>query len=150
MYRHLLCAPGICLVLTQVLPRADAVSATKDDLQGKWKLIEVEKAGKSHKVKPKSTEFFQLEFKGDEVSTVFNESPSQKGTYKTDTSKKPRTIDFTPTTSEDKGKTLLGIYEVKGGKLKLCIAEPEVKKRPTKIESRSDDIIVYVLERVKD
>src|SRR5690242_14214730 len=34
---------GFCLVLTQVLP-ADCASATKDDLQGKWKLIEVEKA----------------------------------------------------------------------------------------------------------
>jgi uncharacterized protein (TIGR03067 family) len=150
MNRHVVFVLSLCLVLTPVLPRAVGVSANKDDLQGKWILIEVEKAGESHKVKPKSTEFFQLEFKANQVTTIFNGSPSEKGTYKTDTSKKPRTIDFMPTTGDDKGKTLLGIYEVKGGKLKLCVAEPEVKKRPTKFESKSDDIVVYVLERVKE
>jgi uncharacterized protein (TIGR03067 family) len=150
MNRHFLVALGFCLVLVAVLPAADAASETKEHLQGKWKLIEVEKAGESHKVKPKSTEFFHLEFKDKTVTSVFNGSPSIKGTYKTDPGKKPRTIDFMPTSSDDKGKTLLGIYEVKGGKLKLCVAEPEVKKRPTKFESKSDDIVVYVLERVQE
>ena len=150
MSRQFLFALGSCLVLVPVLPEVDGASATKDDLQGKWKLIEVEKAGESHKVKPKTTEFFQLEFKGNKVTSIFDMSPSIKGTYKTDPAKKPRTIDFMPSTSDDKGKTLLGIYEVKGGKLKLCVAEPEVKKRPTKFESKSDHVIVYVLERVKE
>jgi uncharacterized protein (TIGR03067 family) len=137
------------LALGPVLKAAQGDSETKDELQGRWKLIQVEKEGKSHKVKPKTTEFFELKFKGNKVTTLFNEDRTEEGTYKIDPDKKPRTIDFMPMTSDDKGKTLLGIYEIKGDKLKVCVAEPEVKKRPTKFETKSEEIVVYVLERVK-
>ena len=129
--------------------RGAGASETMDSLQGKWKLLEIAKDGKSHKVTPKSTEYFELEFKGNKVTASFIHNATEEGTYKVGPEEKPRAIDFMPTTSDDKGKTMLGIFELKENKLKLCVAEPEVTKRPTKFESKGEEIIVYILERVK-
>jgi uncharacterized protein (TIGR03067 family) len=140
----------LSFLLIPFLEAADKDSESKDELQGKWKLMEVEKDGKSHKVKGQTTEYFEMIFKGNKVTARFKEgTPEQEGTYKFLADTKPKAIDFTPTTGDEKGKTVQGIYEIKGNKLKLCVAVPGTK-RPMKFESKGEEIVVYLLERVKE
>jgi uncharacterized protein (TIGR03067 family) len=150
MGRYGLYGVTVFFLLAAVLPAADEDEGDKAKLQGTWKLVAVEKdGGKPQKVTNKSTDYFELKFAGDKVTATFKQGTSEKGTHKIDPSQKPKTINFMPTTSDDKGKTLLGIYELKGNTLKMCVAEPEIKKRPKEFKSKGEGVIVYELQRVK-
>jgi len=52
-----------------------------------------------------------------------------KGTHKLDTTKSPKTIDITDTEGPFKGKTVKGIYELKGDEFRICYSLPG-KDRP--------------------
>jgi uncharacterized protein (TIGR03067 family) len=148
--KHWLLVLVLGFVLIPFIGAADKKSESKDELQGKWKLMEVEKDGKAHKVKAETTEYFEMIYKGKKVTARFKEgTPEQEGTYKLLADTEPKAIDFTPTTGDEKGKTVQGIYEIKGNKLKLCVAVPDTK-RPKKFESKGQEIVVYLLERVKE
>ena len=54
----------------------------------------------------------------------------QAGTHKFDPDKKPPQVDAVVTEGEDKGNTMLGIYELKGDTMKVCF-DPTGKERPT-------------------
>jgi uncharacterized protein (TIGR03067 family) len=58
-----------------------------------------------------------------------------EGTHKLDPSKSPKTIDATRTSGPDKGKTILGIYELNDTTYKVCFAAPG-KDRPTDFSSK--------------
>ena len=68
------------------------------------------------------------------------------GTYKVDLSKKPKTIDVTFSDGPEKGKTMLGIYELDGDTYKVCF-DISGKERPTKFESKKGTMLV--LETLK-
>jgi uncharacterized protein (TIGR03067 family) len=53
-----------------------------------------------------------------------------------DPKKKPNTIDATLTEGKDKGKTALGIYEIKGDSYRVCLARPG-DKRPTEFSAKA-------------
>ena len=53
-----------------------------------------------------------------------------------DPSKTPKAIDFRPAGGQYKDKTLRGIYEIDGGMLKICFAEPD-KERPAEFNSKA-------------
>jgi uncharacterized protein (TIGR03067 family) len=73
-----------------------------------------------------------------------------RGTSVIDPTKKPKTVDLTVTEGEDKGKTVLGIYEFSGDDTrKVCLATAG-KERPTKFAAPSgSDHLLAVLKRVK-
>ncbi|WP_339687202.1 TIGR03067 domain-containing protein [Gimesia maris] len=72
-----------------------------------------------------------------------------KGTSTIDPTQKPRTIDFMPTSGQDQGQTLLGIYELKKNTRKLCFA-PAGRNRPTEFSSTAENQhILVTFERVK-
>jgi uncharacterized protein (TIGR03067 family) len=58
-----------------------------------------------------------------------------KGTFKTDATKKPKTIDMVVKEVRNDGKTIVGIYEQDGDTLKWCAAEPGTTERPTELSS---------------
>src|SRR5947209_2159895 len=62
-----------------------------------------------------------LHFKGDKFTATIDENEKYKGTFKLDPSKKPKHIDMT-VKEGDKfvNMTSLGIYELKGDKMKWC------------------------------
>lgn len=72
-----------------------------------------------------------------------------KGTSTIDPAQKPKTIDFTPTEGQDKGKAFLGIYELGEKKRKLCFA-PVGKSRPAEFTSTpGNGHILVTFEREK-
>jgi uncharacterized protein (TIGR03067 family) len=153
MRRNVLGVVVALLVVAGSLPagqpkKGDKDSPPKDNLQGKWKLVKVERNGRGEAITNKSDEFFELTVSGDKMTLQLKDA-KEEATYKADLTKKPKTIDITPTTGEDKGKAILGIYDLDGNKWKLCVAEADVKERPTEFRSRGDKVVVYEMERVK-
>jgi uncharacterized protein (TIGR03067 family) len=92
---------------------------------------------------------FLVIYEGDKHTLKFGDKVFQVGTQKIDPSKSPKTIDVTMTEGPDKGKVMLGIYEIDGDTLKACF-DPEGKKRPTEFKSAPGSAnFVNVHKRVK-
>ena len=73
------------------------------------------------------------------------------GTSTIDPTKKPKTIDFTPTDGEGKGKKHLGIYELGDKTRKLCFA-PSGRERPAELSSTpgsENTLITFEREKAK-
>lgn len=109
----------------------DAVKKDTEAMQGKWQLVSLERDGKSVDVPKDAVRVV----KDDTYTITPRPGVTIEGTYKIDPTAKPKTIDITPTTSDNKGKTALGIYEIDGDMLKICWA-PSGKDRPTEFKER--------------
>jgi uncharacterized protein (TIGR03067 family) len=84
------------------------------------------------------------------VSAGGEAGTSGAGTFKIDPTKSPKTADSLQTEGSDKGKTLLGIYEIIDDNHKRACWAPVGKPRPTAFTSEPDTgHILQVWERVK-
>ena len=127
----------------------------KEKLQGKWVMTGVKFGGKDVDI-PKDKGQVVITFSGDKVTYQEGDKPAEEGTYKLDTSKKPKQIDVTKKESKDgKGKDeMKGIYSLEGDTLKIGFAF-QVKKdkeeppamRPSSFEGM--DVIVMTFTRAK-
>ncbi len=70
----------------------------------------------------------KLTFKGDKMSHGGAGGRTEEATFTLDATQQPKTLDMTPTTGPDKGKSILGIYELDGDTLKICAAKPETAR----------------------
>jgi uncharacterized protein (TIGR03067 family) len=90
-------------------------------------------------------------FLGDMLTSTVN---GQKyiSKIKLDTEAKPRTIDFMVKEgpNDTAGSTVLGIYELEGDTLKLCISLPGINTRPTEFKRTEDETVVFQLKRMKE
>lgn len=124
---------------TAVALAADPKEALKA-LEGAWVLDEAVLAGRDHKDDFKG---MKLTVTGDQYVIDFGQN-SDKGTITIDASKKPSQIDIT--TRKDgpfKGRTLPGVYELKGEKLIIC-CDSEAKGRPTAFEAKEKTSIMLL------
>jgi len=106
-----------------------------DKLQGHWVIVESIRDGKRTpgQIKIERT----IDGKNYTVTVQSNEGEQVlAGTLKIDPTKKPKTIDATRTEGPDAGKAMLGIYEIEGGRQKVCFA-PVGKSRPTEFTSKA-------------
>ena len=63
----------------------------------------------------------------------------EKGSYKLDSTRDPKTFDLEITESEtDRDKTQLGIYKFQGDTLKMSFSRPGATTRPTRFETTAD------------
>lgn len=125
----------------------DAIKKDRKRIEGTWKIVSfvingnssTDDAGKMIVVNGADGSW-NLTVDGQEIV---------QGTTTIDPSRKPKTIDITPTTGDDKGKIYLGIYEVADDTRKLCFA-PTGKPRPTEFTSAAgSDHVLVMFERVK-
>jgi uncharacterized protein (TIGR03067 family) len=73
-----------------------------------------------------------------------------EGTSEIDPTQKPKTIDFMATEGEQKGKIVLGIYELGDDTRKLCYAPPG-KERPTEFSAPAgSERVLVVFKREKN
>jgi uncharacterized protein (TIGR03067 family) len=69
---------------------------------------------------------------------------------KIDLTKKPRTIDSEITEGDNKGKTILGIYELDGDTFRVCVALPGTDERPKEFSAKAGSgcaLMVYKREK---
>lgn len=140
------------MAMTTIAHAADAKDeAIKKDhkmMEGTWRIVALEvngnKAGEEDarqlSVVNGSDGTWRLLSEGKEIS---------KGTSTIDPTKKPKTLDFTPTEGEAKGNQYLGIYELGEKTRKMCFAPPG-KERPTEFTTTTGSEHIFVtFEREK-
>lgn len=129
------------LALTAVMlagadnPKADVGKKELQKLQGTWVAVSREENGQ--RVPPEELKHITVSFRGDKFTVRRGDKVIQAGTQKLDPTKKPKTLDATATEGEDKGTTLLGIYELKGDTLRVCFAA-KGKSRPTEFKTKAN------------
>jgi uncharacterized protein (TIGR03067 family) len=155
--------PRIHLPLTLLaalfLVAADSADKEKSDadkdkaaLKGKWEPTASESGGN----KDDESEYkqYRVIFDGDHFTITKSGDAHMKGTFKLDVAQTPKRIDMTIEECPDgdlKGKSLLGIYELKDDELKWCFVPPgEGGDRPTSFASQSGTSqILATLKREK-
>ena len=136
-----------------LLPLAGLLSAadegTKAELakmKGTWQGVSGEVDGR--KANPMELEKTFLVIEGDRYTLQLPDAV-RKGTFKIDPAKSPKQIDVTAADGPDKGKTMRGIYELKGATLRYCLAQPQ-KDRPTEFTSKAGSgHVLYVHKRME-
>lgn len=109
------------------------VTGDLKQMQGSWVATHYVAEGKSWSEKDLKT--LKLSIKGAN-GTLHLRDQIFHGSYKLDESTSPKTIDITLTEGPDKGKKKLGIYEIKGDTLYLCVGALGSDRRPTRFESK--------------
>ena len=138
---------GIALGLALGLLMAADALANEDALEGTWSLSGGEADGKP--LTEKQLKDGKLVIKGGEYSVTLADRGTVTGTEKLDSTKSPKTIDITDASGPNKGKTCLGIYEIKGDEFHVAFA-PAGKARPSKFTTAADSgNWMHVWKRVK-
>jgi len=144
---------GLAVVALSLCPSAapaqKADGKAADPFQGTWQVVKLQIAGND------LTPFLKdadptMTFKAD--TYAFKAGPEgEKGTFKFDAKAKPATIDLTIVEGRGKGKTQLGIYELEGETLRICMGDEGSKDRPTKFGSAKDapELVLFTLKRKK-
>ncbi len=145
-------------------PAAGGASKSDSDrIQGKWLIVAVEAAGEKVPEKEIKDSPGTFTFTGDKLTQNIPGKMDESSTFKLDTTKKPKTI--TLTTQMEKRElingemkdskidvTTLGIYELDGDQLKICLNMPLLgpKDAPTDFKTSKDKPrMLFVLKRDK-
>jgi uncharacterized protein (TIGR03067 family) len=114
----------------------------KEKLQGEWVSLKRESNGKGEILTRDGPFYHKFKFEGEKVNYTCGKVDDE-GTFAIDSSKKPKTIDYTAAT----GFLMEGIYELDGDTLKICMGGFG-SKRPAVFKSKGD-MVVFTYERVK-
>lgn len=117
--------------------------------QGTWEVVKLELHGQDLTAVVKDANP-TMTFDGNKYA--FEAGPeTEKGTFKVDPKAKPATIDLMITEGRGKGKTQIGIYQLDGDTLKVCMADEGAKERPTKFASAkgAPEMVLFTLKRKK-
>ena len=120
------------LLFVPALLRADDVPKGDKDLDGDWTGVSAFSDGDDLGKPPGGR--FVLTVKGDAITIQIGDE-THTGKAKIDPAKTPKVIDMVPDDGPEKGKTVPGVYEIKGDELRICTAEPD-KDRPTEVSSK--------------
>jgi uncharacterized protein (TIGR03067 family) len=149
--QRIICA--LIVLTTPVLLAVGGDDARKElkALEGKWKTVAMEAAGKAF---PKDEILdFTFVMAADGKST--GRTP-QQGEFRfaitVNPRKNPKTIDNVHETGEQKGKKQYGIYKLQGDKLTVCMTRPGSVEddRPKDFATKDTTHVVFVFERVKE
>jgi uncharacterized protein (TIGR03067 family) len=133
--------------------KEDAVKRELALLQGKWEMVGREVLGK--KATKEDLEIVKaiLVIEGEKKTgwpvDMGKKGEVQEASIKLDPTAKPKTIDKTVTKGIGKGETFLGIYELDGDQLTICIPWRS-NRRPTQFGGDSDGkAILVIYKRMK-
>ena len=139
-----LAAAGIWLgASVRPAPSAPPVATPQDDkageeqrkLNGTWIMMTEEDHGRNLPAE-KLRERFRLIIAGNRWALKETNGPEKKEwNVKLDAASNPKHADFTYLFGDNKERVSLGIYELKGDSLKLCIAEPG-ESRPARFDGK--------------
>jgi RNA polymerase sigma factor (sigma-70 family) len=134
-----------------------AKAKPEDDLkalQGKWKPVKI--ASKEGEAPADELKGMSWEIEGDKILTIDKpgEDRKEEMSFTLDATTSPKQIDLTALTGPAavKGKVMPAIYELKGGKLTICLRPAEIadEGRPTEFKADKDiRTALIVLEKEK-
>jgi uncharacterized protein (TIGR03067 family) len=113
----------------------DAAKKDVEKLQGEWVMESHEINGE--KLGEDRIKDYKRTVKEDHFTVVVGDKTVVEGTFVLDTSKKPKTLDITLESGDQKGEKMLGIYELDGDTYKVCIGAPGIDS-PTEFVSKPD------------
>ena len=117
-----------------------AGEADKAALQGAWQSVGSEVNGE--KQPEDDAKQYVIAFEGDKMTITRSGEMVMKGSIKLDAAQAPRHIDFkieeNARDADAVGRTLEGIYEVKGEDLKWCFTLPDRGERPKAFKTEAD------------
>jgi uncharacterized protein (TIGR03067 family) len=125
--RKFIMAAAVCLLVGADDPK-EAVKKELANLQGEWSMVSAQQDGQE--ASKDLIKCSKRVCKDDELTVTMDDRLYMKAKITIDPSKKPKTIDYKVTEGFNKGKMLLGIYEVDGDSVKFCFSRPD-KERPT-------------------
>jgi uncharacterized protein (TIGR03067 family) len=105
---------------TQRAPEASVGAAT--DIEGEWAMVSGVFGGKP--LAPAMAAWCTRVTRGDTTRVLAGPQTMLDATFTTDRSRTPHTIDYVNRSGAHKGKRQLGIYEISGGELHVCVAAP--------------------------
>ena len=116
-------------------------------LQGVWIGQSMEVDGKV--LPADAAKKMRFKFQGDKffIAGNFKDDGEEACVFRLDPKKSPKHFDFTPPKEE---KAILGIYEVKGDELKVCLRHSSsAEGRPTEFATKADSKLIYVVFKKK-
>jgi uncharacterized protein (TIGR03067 family) len=128
----LMCGVGLSGAADEA--KEEAVKKELQAFQGTWRLISRELDGKKASEEELKDRVVVFDAAG-KVSARHGDKITFEAAWKIDPTKKPKAVDSTSTLGENKGKTNLGIYELEGDTLRVCLG-PIGKERPTEFSSK--------------
>ena len=119
---------GIAVLAAADDEKQTAIKKDRKQYEGTWRVVSLEINGNKSTeedankitVANKADGVWILEVDGKKIT---------EGTSELDPTRKPKTIDFMETEGDNKGRIVLGIYELEDNTRKLCYAQPG-KDRP--------------------
>jgi uncharacterized protein (TIGR03067 family) len=133
MKRFLVLVVSVALLAADA--KDDAVKKEVEKFQGSWTGVSLEAGGQ--KAPDEFAKQNKITFTGDKYVQTMGGQTVEAGTQKLDPTKKPKTMDISVTEGDMKGSTQLGIYEIEGDTLKICVAEHGSKDRPTEFATKA-------------
>lgn len=112
--------------------------------QGTWQVESKEIGGM--KVPVEALTGWTVKYDGDKAVVLLKGKVFRAGTIKLDPSKTPKTIDFTITEGDTKGRVMLGVYKIDGDILKVCF-DYEGKKRPTEFNTTPETLTFLEIQK---
>jgi sialidase-1 len=113
------------------LAGAEGPGAQDKELEGQWEAVSFVRDGKEE---PQAPGKVLLTIR-DGTMTLKAGAETWKATVKADTGRKPHAIDMTYESGPDKGRTIRGVYEVRGDELRICHGDA-TRDRPTEVASK--------------
>jgi uncharacterized protein (TIGR03067 family) len=137
---------SLLLVLSAGLVFAAEGGKDLDKLQGTWDRVSGEVDGKP--VPADVLKNSKLTISGDKYTLTMGDE-KRGGTLVLDATKKPKAIDIISAAGPNKGKALLGIYELDGDTFKYCLAPPG-QERPKEFTAKAGSgQMLYVNKKAK-
>ncbi len=125
-------------------PKVEKTAKDEELVLGNWAVVSVRHEGR--KLSKKETEEVRFVITKKRVSFGRSDDDPMAVEYTLDSKKKPKTIDITHELDPGKPIVHLGIYALKGNRLKLSLVGSGVA-RPKKFDEKT--ATTFVLERVK-
>lgn len=118
----------------KTIPAKNAGPAT--ELEGNWQMVSGVMDGAA--MQPSDVQWVRRVMTGNETKVTAGPQTMLQAAFTHDPTQSPKTIDYVITAGANKGKTQLGIYELEGDLLKICMAAPS-QARATSFESTKGD-----------
>jgi uncharacterized protein (TIGR03067 family) len=137
------------LLLIASVSAGDDSKTDLDKMQGTWSIVSNEQDGQ--KAPAEQYKNTRILFDRDRYEVRQGDEIDEHGTIKLDASKSPKRLELKIIKGEGAGETQLGIYELDGDMLKLCVSVPPgSKERPAALETKEgSNALLMVLKRKK-